>query len=365
MASGGTALNLILFNILMQFNIHYATICILSGFCLPLSVRAADKAVSSDGPVKIILDTDMATDCDDAGAFAVLHALADNRECEILATMVSSKNPWSVPAVNVFNTYYGRPSIPIGVVKGEGVQVPSKFTQKIAEEFPHALKADNDAADAVLLYREVLEKQPDHSVVIATIGYLTNIRGLLQLSAADGHLSGLELVRKKVKTWVCMGGNFIGTPAKDDLKLGNVNFQRDAASALYAIQNWPGSLVFVGREVASVPSGLAIGQHLANTPSDNPVRRAYAHYFDGTEKNRHVADLATVLYAVRGLGDCWDIQSKGYMELHPDMTFEWKFDHDKPQSYLLKRKVEGHFNDRHVEEVLDSLLTQPPRHQGV
>lgn len=312
-------------------------------------------------PVKIIVDTDMATDCDDAGAFAVLHALADNGECDILATMVSSKNPWSVPAVDVLNTYYGRPNIPVGCVKGEGVQVPSKYAQQIAEEFPHKLKSDKDAADAVLLYRDILERQPDHSVVIATVGYLTNIKGLLQLPAEKNHLSGLDLVQKKVKTWVCMGGNFIGSPAKDDLKLSNVNFQRDAASALYTIQHWPGSLVFVGREVASVPSGVEIGQHLVNTPSNNPVRRAYCHYFGGTEKNRHVADLATVFYAVRGLSDCWDIQSKGYMDLHPNMTFEWKSDQDKGQSYLLKKRgQDGQFNDRHVEEVMNVLLTQPP-----
>lgn len=41
--------------------------------------------------VKIIFDTDMHTDCDDAGALAVLHALADNWECDILAVIVVPK----------------------------------------------------------------------------------------------------------------------------------------------------------------------------------------------------------------------------------------------------------------------------------
>jgi hypothetical protein len=40
--------------------------------------------------VRIILDTDMSGDCDDAGALALLHALADQGECEILATVVSA-----------------------------------------------------------------------------------------------------------------------------------------------------------------------------------------------------------------------------------------------------------------------------------
>src|SRR5688572_12869118 len=55
--------------------------------------------VNAAEPVKILFDTDMMTDCDDAGAMAVLHALADKRECEILATVVSAKDPQSVATV--------------------------------------------------------------------------------------------------------------------------------------------------------------------------------------------------------------------------------------------------------------------------
>jgi hypothetical protein len=64
--------------------------------------------------VPIILDTDMDTDCDDAGALAVLHALADRGECEILGTMVSARHPGSAPTVAAINAYYGRPHLPVG-----------------------------------------------------------------------------------------------------------------------------------------------------------------------------------------------------------------------------------------------------------
>ena len=40
-------------------------------------------------PVKLILDTDMSGDCDDVGALALLHALVDRGECELLATIVN------------------------------------------------------------------------------------------------------------------------------------------------------------------------------------------------------------------------------------------------------------------------------------
>jgi len=54
---------------------------------------------------KIIFDTDIDTDCDDAGALAVLHALADNGEAEILATVVSTRYPYSAPCVEAINRY--------------------------------------------------------------------------------------------------------------------------------------------------------------------------------------------------------------------------------------------------------------------
>lgn len=326
---------------------------------LSLSPLASTSAVAD--PVRIIFDTDMHTDCDDAGAMAVLHALADNGECEILAMMASTKDPFAVPTMDVINTYYGRPDIPLGAVKGKGVLRSSKYTKPVAQEFPHDLKSNDDAPDALQLYRDILEKQPDHSVVIVTVGYLTNIRNLLELPASGGRSSGRDLVRAKVKRWVCMGGNFIGQPPKDDLKLGNVNFTYDAEATKFAIDHWPGEIVFAGREVCSVPSGLAIGENLARTPTNNPVRRAYEHYFDGKLKNRHVADLVAVFYAVRGLSDCWDLESNGWMDLKPDMTFEWKLDQDKNQSYLKKKIVDGKPNDRHVESILDALLIQPPK----
>ncbi len=339
----------------MRTQFLFAVVALLA-WASPLTATAGAAVV----PVKIIFDTDMETDCDDAGALAVLQALADRGECEILATMVSCKDPWSAVAVEVINTYYGRPGLPIGVVKGKAVIEKSRYVKRLGEEFPHQLKSGDEAPDAALLYREVLEKQPDHSVVVVTVGYLTNLKNLLQLPAEKVHLSGADLIRKKVSKWVCMGGNFVGYPPKDDLKLGNVNFQRDADSAYYTISHWPGPIDFVGREIGSVPSGLAIGESLAQTPTNNPVRMAYFYYL-GKAGNRHVADLTTVLYAVRGLRDYWEIQPKGYMEIHSDMTFEWKFGEDRKQAYLLKKRVEGKVNDHYIERTLDELLVQPPR----
>lgn len=182
----------------------------------------------------------MHIDCDDAGALGVLHVLADQGGCEILGTVVSVKDYLSAATVDAINAYYGRPNLPLGMIKGAGVLRQSAFTARIAADFPHRVKSAEAVQDAAEVYRQVLERQPDGSVVIVTVGYLTNLRNLLRLPAAEGHSSGRELVARKVAKWVCMGGNFVGHPPKDDLKLGNVNFQMDAAAALAAIREWPG-----------------------------------------------------------------------------------------------------------------------------
>jgi hypothetical protein len=79
----------------------------------------------------------------------------------------------------------------------------------VAEEFPGTLESTDDAPEAVDQYRMILAGQPDNSVVILSIGYLTNLRDLIN-SGPDRHsdLAGQQLVEQKVRLWVCMGGQF-------------------------------------------------------------------------------------------------------------------------------------------------------------
>jgi hypothetical protein len=310
-------------------------------------------------PVKVIFDTDMETDCDDGGAMAILHSLADLGECEIIACGTSVLTLDALATVDVINRYRGRSNIPLGKVKDQGVRQKSKFTRQIAAEFPHRVKSESEIPDAAHLYRDVLAQQSNHSVVMITVGYLTNLRNLIALPASDQHASGLDVVRAKVSKYVCMGGNFIGYPPKDDLALGNVNFCRDADSAFDVLHRWPTEIVFAGREVCSVPSGVRVGESLRGVPADHPVRRIYELYSGGKAEDRHVADLAAVLYAVRGTTDCWDISAPGKLKLERDMKFEWEFTSGGKQRYLLKKDNENGKNDRHVEATLNKLLIQP------
>ena len=129
-------------------------------------------------PAKVIFDTDMLTDYDDIGAIAVLHALADAGECEILATVSSTRGNSSVAVCEAVNAWYGRPDIPVGCVRGIGVggspetgdgNGHGKF-REIAAKYARFVKHpdSSQAPDALEVYRQVLSAQPDGSVTVCT-----------------------------------------------------------------------------------------------------------------------------------------------------------------------------------------------------
>ena len=160
-------------------------------------------------PVGIIFDTDMESDVDDVAALAMLHGFANRGEAKILGTVSSSLNPWSAPVIDVINTYFGRPDIPIGNVKTKGVYRNSKYARQISESYPQDTGFGENTPDANRVYREILSRQPDSSVVIVTVGYMTNLSKLLETDPDEiSPLSGSELAGRKVKHLVIMGGRY-------------------------------------------------------------------------------------------------------------------------------------------------------------
>src|SRR5215467_5954674 len=160
-------------------------------------------------PVPIIFDTDIAPDYDDVGAMALLHAFADKGQAKILATISSNAFETTVPTLSVLNTYFKRPDIPIGITKSKlpNMACGQEWAQAIIKKYPHALASNDEAIDAVTLYRKILSAQADTSVTIVTVGFFTNLANLLA-SGPDKYssLNGRDLIIKKVKKLVSMAG---------------------------------------------------------------------------------------------------------------------------------------------------------------
>ena len=270
---------------------------LLAILCLQYS---NSNSQSQKKPVSIIFDTDIGPDYDDVGAITLLHALADSNECKILATMASNRYSRIAAVLSLFNTYFKRPDIPIGLVRQGGVNIGSsqKWDSVIVARYPHKIQSNEEAENAVSLYRKILAAQPDQSVTIVTVGFLTNMADLLN-SHADNYssLDGKSLIRKKVKQLVCMAARF-------DHEMGKFkefNVVRDAASSKMVFEQWNTPVIFSGFEIGvKVLSGLPL---VNSSITNSPVKEVFEISIpkDPQDKNGRMSwDQTAVLIAVRG-----------------------------------------------------------------
>ena len=317
------------------------------------------------GSVPIIFDTDLGYDADDAGALAVLHALADQGEAEILATVTVVGDPHSAGALDVINTYYGRPDTPVGAYGGERwedahpywLEPDTGYLGPLVEEFESDIKNKTQARGAVSLYREVLAAQADNSVTVVTVGFLQNLADLLR-SRPDRYspLSGRDLIAQKVKNLVVMGGYY-----PPELELTSFNLgdgpDHDGRTAQRVIETWPTEIVFSGSEIGS---SIMTGSVLEESLPENPVARAYELYPGTNDRGERASwDLTAVLYAVRPDAGLWQVRRDRHIEVFPDGSVTWRSGSVSPGRAFLVEKVAP----ERIEDLLDALLAQAPRSQ--
>ena len=259
-------------------------------------------------PIKLIFDTDMGNDVDDALALAMLHSLESRGESELLAITLTKDNDEVAPYVDAINTFYGRGEIPIGITNSGVTPEKSRFTGVTLEIdggqyiYSHDLQLGDPAPNAVPLLREILADQPDQSVVIVQVGFSTNLAQLLD-TRADEHsdLEGVELISRKVKHISIMAGTF--TPINNETHL-EYNIVQDIRSAQKLAEEWPTPIYWSGFEI-----GLAIRYPAISIEQDfryvdkHPIPESYQAYVP-TPHERPTWDLTSVLWAIR--------QSRGY-----------------------------------------------------
>ncbi len=229
----------------------------------------------------------------------------------------------------------------------------SKYAEQVAKNFPRSRDWKNamDAPDAVDVYRSVLARQPDGSVVFVSVGSLANMSNLLR-SDRDEHsdLNGVDLVRKKGRHWVCMAGAFgdaEGEPEANIIK--GVDFAR------HAFASWPTPITFCGKEIGA---RIKTGPGLREVSGDNPIRYAY-NLYNGIS-SRSSFDQATTLYAVGGLNGgaaakYWELSDPGRVTVHDDGGNSFRPDPDGRHRYL-KEKMDP---DR-IAKKIENLMTYEP-----
>jgi inosine-uridine nucleoside N-ribohydrolase len=315
-------------------------------------------------PVRVIFDTDLGPDADDAGALALLHALADRGEAEVLGVACGTKSPWCAPAADAINTYYGHPGLPVGTNKGEGPMGGSEewygdaFNGYVAGHFPNDTRHAEYAEDAVVMYRRLLAAAPDTSVAVVVVGSMSNPAHLLaSLPDSLSPLSGRDLVARKVRLLSVMGGAY---PEGSES-----NFTVDPAATRALVEGWPTPVTFSGFEIGEE---LMTGARLWETPEENPVRAAY-HFWDLYFARQFTPefdpetgiwphssfDQTAVLYAVRGLRDYWDAVTTGHNAIHEDGTNAWREAPDRDHAYLVEKLPR-----EDLAHIIEDLMAAPP-----
>lgn len=250
---------------------------------------------------RIIFDTDIAGDYDDVGAMALLHAFADNGEIKILATISSNAFQTTAPTISVLNTYFGRAEVPVGVTKrnSPNMDCQQKWAEALVEKYPHAIKSNDEAMEAVKLYRRILSNETDQSVTIVTVGFFTNLADLLESKPDEfSELTGKELVAKKVKLLVSMACGLVD--GKNSWREYNVHV--DAAASQKVFTEWNTPIILSPFELGEK---ILTGIRLINNDAiqNSPVKEAYRIALDADKNSvgRMSWDQTAVLVAARGI----------------------------------------------------------------
>ena len=268
-----------------------------------------------DSTIRIIFETDMGNDIDDALALDMLYKYQDAGDIELLGIMTNKNSEYSAAFIDQMNNWYGYPEIPIGIVRNgaDSEHDAVNYTQYVAlmkdEQgatlFPQSITDTQLLMDAHILYRKLLAAQPDHTVTVVSVGFSTNLARLLE-SQPDRYspLTGKELVSKKVKLLSMMAGCF---NKEDQLEY---NVMKDVPAAKKVFEEWPTPVVTSPFEVGiqiQYP-GQSIEQDFQWAPK-HPMIEAYKVYME-MPYDRPTWDLTSVLYAVEG-SSFFDTSSPG------------------------------------------------------
>jgi inosine-uridine preferring nucleoside hydrolase len=356
---------------------------------LALILTTSDRSNASEGPNQrsaIIFDTDMNLDIDDMLALAILHALESRHETKIAAITCSVEDRWGPTFIDLVDTFYGRPEIPVGFVRGgfkpqkpgapDGSALYSQYLSELRADdgklvFPHSLINGNDAPDAVLVLRRALSEQADNSVVMLETGASTNFLRLLDsLPDTISGLTGMELVKRKVRFLSIMAGIYQNVVIwGHTFQKGGVetNVFLDVPSAKRLFSRWPSDIVASGMEVGgSIAIPGEIIQNDFNYQPVHPIAMAYK-YSDkifrqgstpiGKLHDHYTFDLTSAVYAVRPSGGYFSLSPKGRIVVSDDGSTIFEQRPDGNAQYL---KIDEEQRIR-LLEAMELLVSQPPQ----
>lgn len=311
---------------------------------------------------------------------------------KLVAVTVSLEDPPCAFYMSSVNSFYGRPNIPIGMARngldrkaarakiGQAFGWQTKGEEDFAEfvlnerrldgslAYPRSLDYGSRIPEALSVLRKALVDQPDQSVVMIQLGNSANSAALLS-SQPDSisTLSGLDLIRKKVRFLAVMGGDFSDKAFSQ--KQSGIDFYEDVQSAQKIFADWPTPIVDQGFEVGG--SFRYLGKSIKRDYSymESPLIPAiYIHscqtflktnlptFAKTCPHDHHLSDPATTLYSIRPDAGYFSLSKPGKITVLDDGNA--RFDENPSGTHFHLTVDEAQQSS--AEEAINLLVSQPP-----
>jgi len=288
----------------------------------------------------VIFDTDMGNDIDDALALAMLHALSDRGECELIGVTLTNAHPAAVPYIRMVNRFYGRGDSPVGAAikeiqggAGDGYMTAALRAAPAGSASP--------AVPAPALLRRLLSNAREKVVIVQT-GFSTNLAALLDFP------DGGALAKEKVALVVAMAGDFAGGRPEYNVRI-------DIASAKAVLERWPTPIVLSGYEIGrDLLYPAASIEHDFAYARPHPIAESYRAYRK-MPYDRPTWDLTAALEAVRPEHGYFGRSEPGAVLVESDGAT--RFVHGQGDRQYLRLDPSKRAE---ILEVLALLASQPP-----
>ncbi len=288
---------------------------------------------------KIIFDTDMGVDCDDAAALAILLNAHKKGECALIGVTASSTREGASATVQVIADYYG---VNVPVARMSAPPNPCDAFNHYSLHIKNRYKVEDSKLDSVPLLRKLLAES-EEKVSLVVVGPMSNIAGLLRTKADEySPLDGKALVKEKVDVAYIMGGSFhVGESPEQGIISKYVfsewNILQDIPSAIEVANNLPCETLFVPHE-----AGYSVWTNMKS--GDNPVwecMKAYAiseKLWNGKEFARHSWDPVTALCPMHDLSPYFVYSAYGKVTIDEHGTTKFVATENGKDRYLIPRE---------------------------
>ena len=311
-------------------------------------------------PQRVILEADIANDCDEEADLAVAAGLAQLGEIRIIGLICNSQNAYALPCGRAVLDYYHVSGVSYGMYKGSSVAQDGNWAphlQGMRDAFRPGDTGDKYSS-ATTVMRQLLHDSPDGSVKIVNGGFASVIANVLA-SAADGidKRNGVDLIKAKVSEYIFTAVNEL---PGSTLELWNI--KQDIKDTQYLTDNWPVSV-----PLTWVPYSLGFtvmsGPPAGADPATNPVKYHFnAHAADQLDAKgkRFAWHQLALLYAARPNAGYFSFGGKdGKVTIDDKGNTAWDGGTNRGQRYL--QKSGGAYTDVWFGQLFDGFMAVVPK----